>query len=59
MSIIKPEWIDVELPPIDNGVEGFSGCLPLDEAELMGDVPRIELFARSHADGWDCWGDEA
>lgn len=27
-------------------------------AELFGDVPRIELFARQHADGWDCWGNE-
>lgn len=26
--------------------------------ELFGDIPRIELFARQHADGWDCWGDE-
>lgn len=26
--------------------------------ELMGDIPRIELFARQQADGWDCWGDE-
>lgn len=26
--------------------------------ELMGDVPRIELFARDYADGWDCWGNE-
>lgn len=26
--------------------------------ELMGDLPRIELFARQHADGWDCWGNE-
>ena len=26
--------------------------------ELVGDIPRIELFARQHADGWDCWGDE-
>jgi N6-adenosine-specific RNA methylase IME4 len=25
---------------------------------LMGDVPRIELFARERADGWDAWGDE-
>ena len=21
-------------------------------------VPRLELFARQHVDGWDCWGDE-
>lgn len=27
--------------------------------ELTGDAKKIELFARSHAEGWDCWGDEA
>lgn len=27
--------------------------------ELMGDVPRIELFARQKTDGWDVWGNEA
>ena len=26
--------------------------------ELMGDLPRIELFARQHVEGWDCWGTE-
>ena len=26
--------------------------------ELFGDLPRIELFARQTADGWDCWGNE-
>ena len=26
--------------------------------QLFGDLPRIELFARQHADGWDCWGNE-
>ncbi len=25
---------------------------------LMGDVPRVELFARKHVDGWDAWGNE-
>jgi len=25
---------------------------------LCGDKPRIELFARQKADGWDCWGNE-
>jgi N6-adenosine-specific RNA methylase IME4 len=25
---------------------------------LMGDVPRVELFARERADGWDVWGNE-
>ena len=26
--------------------------------EFAGDLPRIELFARQHVDGWDCWGNE-
>lgn len=26
--------------------------------DLMGDIPRIELFARERAEGWDAWGDE-
>lgn len=26
--------------------------------ELMGDLPRIELFARQTAAGWDCFGNE-
>ena len=27
--------------------------------QLLGDVPRIELFSRSDAAGWDHWGNEA
>jgi len=26
--------------------------------QLVGDLPRIELFAREETDGWDVWGDE-
>ena len=26
--------------------------------ELMGDIPRIELFAREKPEGWDVWGNE-
>jgi len=26
--------------------------------QLMGDLPRIELFARQRVAGWDCWGNE-
>lgn len=26
--------------------------------QLMGDVPRAELFARQQYDGWVCLGDE-
>ena len=25
---------------------------------LVGDVPRLELFARTQRPGWDCWGNE-
>ena len=25
---------------------------------LMGDIPRIELFARKESPGWDVWGNE-
>ena len=26
--------------------------------QLMGDIPRIELFARERVNGWDAWGNE-
>ena len=26
--------------------------------QLLGDLPRIELFARNATDGWDVWGNE-
>ena len=26
--------------------------------QLMGDLPRVELFARQKTDGWDVWGNE-
>ena len=26
--------------------------------QLMGDLPRIELFARERSEGWDAWGNE-
>jgi len=26
--------------------------------ELVGDIPRIELFARQKVEGWDAWGNE-
>lgn len=26
--------------------------------DLMGDLPRIELFARERSPGWDAWGNE-
>jgi N6-adenosine-specific RNA methylase IME4 len=29
-----------------------------DIVRLMGDLPRIELFAREKTQGWDVWGNE-
>lgn len=26
--------------------------------KLMGELPRIEIFARETCNGWDCWGDD-
>lgn len=26
--------------------------------QLFGYLPKIELFARQHTEGWDCWGNE-
>jgi len=26
--------------------------------ELMGDLPRLEMFARTRREGWDAWGNE-
>lgn len=26
--------------------------------DLLGELPRIELFARQTCEGWDCWGNE-
>lgn len=25
---------------------------------MMGDLPRVELFARQRVPGWDAWGNE-
>ena len=33
-------------------------CIRNKIVEICGDIPRIELFARQYADGWDCWGNE-
>ena len=34
------------------------GCVRSFIEEMFGDLPRIELFARQRADGWDAWGNE-
>jgi N6-adenosine-specific RNA methylase IME4 len=33
-------------------------CVREKIVKLMGDKPRIELFARQKTEGWDVWGNE-
>ena len=42
---------------------GITHSKKLDETRdkivaLMGDLPRVELFARQTSPGWDVWGNE-
>jgi site-specific DNA-methyltransferase (adenine-specific) len=57
------------LPRENNGVQSFVETARLGHSSkpnevrerivrLCGDVPRIELFAREQAEGWDCYGNE-
>jgi len=46
---------------IDTPIERHSkkpDCIYKRIEELMGDLPRIELFVRQTKDGWDCWGND-
>lgn len=39
---IDPSWVNIELPPPGEGVDGFSGALDESHCHLMGDVPVFE-----------------
>lgn len=58
----KPKRVSKSVHSIINSkIEEHSkkpDCVRDKIVELCGDLPRIELFARQHADGWDCWGNE-
>ena len=58
----KPKRISASVHSvIDTPVEGHSkkpDIIREKIVELCGDLPRIELFAREKADGWDAWGNE-
>ena len=46
---------------IDNKIEAHSKKPDIVRdriVQLLGDLPRIELFARETAEGWDSWGNE-
>ncbi len=66
----RPERQSASVRQVLFGIEEMTLGAPLqrhsrkpDEARdrivtLLGDVPRIELFARAKVEGWDAWGDE-
>lgn len=58
----KPKRISASVHSvIDTPIEGHSKKPDVVRdriVELMGDLPRIELYARGHAEGWDSWGNE-
>jgi len=58
----KPKRVCASVRGIITAPVGKHSAKP-DEArdrlvQLMGDVPRVELFARTTAPGWDVWGNE-
>jgi len=58
----KPKRIDAGVRQIIESIPERHSKKP-DEirdriVSLMGDLPRIELFARERAKGWDAWGNE-
>lgn len=58
----KPKRIDASISSIiDTPIEQYSKKPDIVRdkiVQLMGDLPRIELFARQEIVGWDVWGDE-
>jgi site-specific DNA-methyltransferase (adenine-specific) len=57
---LKPQVHDVLVPVIEQRREHSRKPDSVRDniVRICGDHPRIELFARQSADGWDCWGNE-
>ena len=59
----KAFWVNVMWVPLFAALMTVAlskapGVNPYFVGALMGDVPRIELFARQKTPGWDIWGNE-
>lgn len=58
----KPKRVSAGIHSLVVAPVGLNSAKPPQVREqivrLMGDVPRVELFARERAEGWDAWGDE-
>lgn len=59
----RPKRVNAGVSQIIEAVKGRHSEKPAGARErlvrLMGDIPRIELFARAEVAGWDVWGLEA
>ena len=59
----KPKRINKDISQIIMAPRGKHSEKPPETRDriirLMGNIPRIELFARQAVEGWDCWGNEA
>jgi len=57
VSRIRKDIRQLQIHPIENHSKKpdiFKKLI----VDLVGDLPRIELFAREKTDGWDVWGNE-
>lgn len=58
----KPKRVDNAVSQLIVSPIGRHSAKPAEARDrivkLMGDVPRIELFARERVEGWDAWGNE-
>ena len=58
----KPQRVSKNVRQLVKAVRGKHSEKPKQVRDrivhLMGDLPRIELFARQKVDGWDNWGNE-
>ena len=53
----QPQWVFAPKP--GRGSHSRKPPVVRDNiVELLGDRPRVELFAREHPPGWNAWGDE-
>ncbi len=58
----RPKRISKSISQIVMAKRGKHSVKPIEVkkriVQLMGDLPRIELFARQKTEGWDVWGNE-
>jgi N6-adenosine-specific RNA methylase IME4 len=58
----KPKRVSGNVPNLVIAPRGRHSAKPPEVRErivkLVGDLPRIELFARERASGWACWGNQ-